>query len=59
MVGMKRVEGFGICENCKDEYDDPQPSNLYMIKGRLICGCCASEFECDTLCHELAYGNGD
>lgn len=53
---MKQSVDFGICEFCKDEYDEPKPSKLYKLNGKLMCGSCASEVEGDREFVEMAYG---
>lgn len=56
MSEKKKPVGFGVCEACRDEYDEPKEVPLYKVRGHLICGRCASEFEGDSECHEMAYG---
>jgi hypothetical protein len=37
------VEEFkiGICENCKDDYDEPKETKLYYVYKEWVCGDCA------------------
>ena len=55
-MSKMKFECMGICECCLDEYDTPSVVKLYRLKGNLICGGCASEFEGDRKCAEMAYG---
>ena len=56
-MDKKQHETIGICESCKDEYDEPKPKKLFRSpNGSLICGSCMAEGEGDAYFHELAYG---
>jgi hypothetical protein len=46
----------GICNNCKDGYDEPIETELFLIKGRWICGDCANTWEHEAAEHLSRYG---
>jgi len=55
--GQAIPECTGICECCKDEYDEPKVTPLYRVGGILRCGDCATQYEMDAMYNEMAYGS--
>ena len=48
---------FGICDYCKDEYDTPKPSKIYLFRGKHMCGDCCNQTIGDENFNEMSYGS--
>lgn len=59
-MGKKVPECEGVCDFCRDEYEEDNESppirKLFRVNGRLMCGMCASDGQSHADACRMAYG---